>query len=140
MPATRASRGPSILVVEPEPSARRAIERALSKHGFTVAAAGSGQQAMDLAAKTKPDLAILNLGLRLLPAQSLVSAVRIVCGAHLPILAIGSEPCQSDSLAAIAPCALIETPYRLRELVREVTAGLAASPPTSRSPLPCRRE
>jgi two-component system cell cycle sensor histidine kinase/response regulator CckA len=50
--------GLSVLVVDDEPALRKLVEAALRRHGFAVAAAGGGSEALDLAHGTRFDLLI----------------------------------------------------------------------------------
>ncbi len=52
-----------LLIVEDEPEIARLIAAALREFGFEVAVAGSGSEALRLAAQAAPELAIIDLGL-----------------------------------------------------------------------------
>ncbi len=55
--------GERVLVVDDEPQIRRALRVALRANGYTVDEATTGEEALDSAAVTPPDLVILDLGL-----------------------------------------------------------------------------
>ena len=60
---TNSDRITRILVVDDEPQIRRLLRTALGAHGYAVEEARTGQQGLELAATTAPDLVILDLGL-----------------------------------------------------------------------------
>ena len=50
-----------ILVVDDQPANLRAVSALLTRHGYSVATAGSGEEALQLAAETAPDLLLLDM-------------------------------------------------------------------------------
>ena len=55
--------GKTILVVDDDPMHREMIREALSPHAFTVLFARDGTEGLDIAASTRPDLFLLDIGL-----------------------------------------------------------------------------
>ena len=53
----------SILVVDDEPQIRRVLRSTLSFRGYTISEVSSGEEAVDLAGKLKPDLILLDVNL-----------------------------------------------------------------------------
>jgi two-component system sensor histidine kinase/response regulator len=60
MPHPGSSSG-CILVVDDQPANLRAVSALLTRHGYSVAIAGSGEEALQLAGETTPDLLLLDM-------------------------------------------------------------------------------
>ena len=69
MPAT-------VLVVEDERKLRELVRSYLERAWFTVLSAGSGAEALTMAAGASPDLVVLDLGLPDLPGETVASEIR----------------------------------------------------------------
>ena len=67
--------GAAILVVDDEREIVRALRRSLVAHGYTVLTANSGEEAVEIVARQRPDLLLLDL---LLPGMSGLEVCRRV--------------------------------------------------------------
>lgn len=61
MPATLATTIGRILVVDDQPANLRAVSALLTRHGYAVVTADSGEKALGLAAEVRPDLMLLDM-------------------------------------------------------------------------------
>jgi len=114
-----------ILIVEDEAALREGVARRLRHDGFTVDAAGDGDEGLYFATEFKPDVAIVDLGLPGLPGMDLIRKLRRD-GYDFPILiftARGRWEEKVDGLGAGADDYLVK-PFHMEELVARVNALL----------------
>ena len=120
-----------ILVVEDEPAARDALERALRLHGYTVSLAGDGEEGLELVARETPDAVVLDV---LMPGLDGVAACRRLRagGDRTPVLMLTARDSVADRVAGldagaddylVKPFALEELLARLRSLLRRAGGG-----------------
>lgn len=129
----------TILLVEDDPVLRSTLAYALTREGFRVLVAGTGEAGLDLARKelNRLDVVVLDV---MLPGMSGLHVLRALRKeSHIPILMLsarGEEQDRIDGLELGADDYVIK-PFALRELVARVKAGVrrsaapAAQPPTS---------
>lgn len=117
---------PRVLVVEDDGAVRRALERALPLHGFTVASAPDGLTALAMLAADRPDVVVLDVGLP--GPDGLTTAARLRAdGDDVPILLLTARDAVADRVAGldaggddylVKPFVLEELVARLRALLR----------------------
>lgn len=129
----------TVLLVEDDPVLRSTLAYALTREGFRVLVAGTGEAGLDLARKelSRLDVVVLDV---MLPGMSGLQVLRALRKeSHIPILMLsarGEEQDRIDGLELGADDYVIK-PFALRELVARVKAGVrrsaapAAQPPTS---------
>lgn len=82
-----------ILLVDDDPSVRRSLGRLLRAHGYEVLDADSMAQALEILARTRPALMVLDM---IMPGNSTLDAVRQLKAdsstAALPIVALTASP------------------------------------------------
>lgn len=122
-----------ILVVEDELTNREVAEVILESQGFEVLVASNGQEGVELAQRTRPDLIVMDI---LMPILDGLSATRELksdpATAHIPVLAVTAKASNSDREAAeAAGCdGFLAKPYRNKALLEAVRQLLPAhSPP-----------
>src|SRR6266567_1567780 len=92
-------RGASILVVDDEREIVRALRRSLSAHGFMVLTADSGEEAVEVVARQRPDLLLLDL---LLPGMSGLEVCRQVRKtSNVPIIVLSVKDAERDKVEAL---------------------------------------
>lgn len=111
----------TILLVEDDPAARAALTASLETDGHTVLEAGTGLEALTVAATATPDLVLLDL--RLPDAHGFDVAQRLreeLCMAAIPILALTAYPQDhvAEALAASGCTGYLAKPIT-RDLLRE---------------------
>jgi two-component system KDP operon response regulator KdpE len=126
--------GPRILIIDDEPQIGRALRLILSAHGFDVHVATTGEQGLDLAATTAPDVVVLDL---MLPGMSgLEVCAELRRWSKAPILVLSAKGDERDKVQALdlgaddyltKPFGTEELTARLRALLRRV-GGEQASP------------
>ena len=130
--AVETHRGGSILVVDDEEQIRRALESILSVRGYQVALAPTGEEGVDIATRTPPDLVILDLSL---PGMSGLEVCRRLRRWYAgPVLVLSVRDGDADKVAALDLGAddYLTKPFSAPELLARVRALLrrAGGPPS----------
>jgi two-component system response regulator RegX3 len=115
---------PLILVVDDEQSYRDALRVALEREGFRVATAADGAEAVEQFEATQPALILLDV---MLPKISGVDVCReIRTRSQVPIIMVTARNAEIDAVVGLEVGAddYVTKPFRLRELVARVRAGL----------------
>jgi DNA-binding response OmpR family regulator len=113
----------TVLVVEDERKLRDLVRSYLERAGLTVLSAGSGAEAITLAASAAPDLVILDLGLPDVPGETVAREIRAAgLGGHgrpVPILMLTAKAAEEDRIAGLELGAedYVTKPFSPRELV-----------------------
>ena len=117
--------GERILIVEDEPAVARGLEYALTKEGFVVLQAATGQQALDLAHTRDPHLILLDIRLPDISGFDVCRQLRSE-GARQPILMLTACDEEVDKVLGLELGAddYVVKPYSLRELTSRIRALL----------------
>jgi len=113
-----------ILVVEDEPVINDSVTRRLVAEGYDVSQAWDGPGAVEAAARTVPDLVLLDV---MLPGfDGLEVCRRIQADRPVPVLMLTARDDEADLLAGLAVGAddYLTKPFGMRELVARVSALL----------------
>ncbi|MDE3112018.1 MAG: response regulator transcription factor [Chloroflexota bacterium] len=113
-----------ILVVDDEANIRHTLGYALKAEGYDVADAEDGQAALDLAARSHPDLVILDLMLPKIDGFEV--ARRIRRESDIPILMLTARDSELDKVVGLEIGAddYLAKPFSMRELIARVRALL----------------
>ena len=128
--------GASILVVDDEREIVRALRRSLSAHGYVVLTASSGEEAIELVARQRPDLLLVDL---LLPGMSGLEVCRQVrAESNVPIILLSVKDAERDKVEALDLGAddYIAKPFGMNEVLARVRVALrhAIQPPRGAEP------
>jgi two-component system KDP operon response regulator KdpE len=118
----------NILVVDDEPQIRRVLRSTLSFRGYTITEAKSGEEALDLIRKLKPDLILLDVNL---PGMSGVETCReIRRSSEVPIIMLTVRNAERDKVVALDAGAddYVTKPFGIEELLARVRASLRRHP------------
>lgn len=118
----------NILVVDDEPQIRRVLRSTLSFRGYTISEATSGEQAVDLVRKLKPDLILLDVNL---PGMSGVETCReIRRSSDAAIIMLTVRNAERDKVVALDAGAddYVTKPFGIEELLARVRASLRRHP------------
>jgi two-component system KDP operon response regulator KdpE len=126
--------GPRVLVVDDEPQIRRALRVGLAGRGYQVELASSGEEALDLAAVTPPDVVILDLMLPGLSGLEVCKALRE--WSQVPIIVLSAKGEERDKVEALDLGAddYLTKPFGMDELLARIRAALrrvSDEPPAS---------
>ncbi len=120
-----------ILVADDEPNIVISLEYLLRREGYTVLVARDGQEALDVIARDRPDLVLLDV---MMPGKSgfeVCQAVRASGDLHaMKILMLTARGRDTDIAKGLAlgADAYITKPFSTRELVQKVADMLRAQP------------
>lgn len=116
-----------VLVVDDEKQILRALSTNLRARNYDVDVASTGEQALEIAAKHKPDVVILDLGL---PGIDGIEVIRGLRGySDVPILVLSVRESEADKVAALDAGAddFITKPFGMDELIARLRAALRRS-------------
>ena len=122
--STRAERGrgtggataPHILVVDEAPGMPEAIAAILSVDGYSVAVATSGQEALQSAARRRPDMALVSTTLSDLSAHEVHEQLQ-KRSASIPVVFMDREGTAGRASAVVRPAACLRHPFSPDELL-----------------------
>jgi len=112
-----------VLVVDDEPQILRALGINLRTRGYDVTVAASGEDALEKAATSHPDVVILDLGL---PGIDGIEVVRGLRGwTNLPIIILSVRDAEADKVAALDAGAddYVTKPFGMDELLARLRAA-----------------
>jgi two-component system KDP operon response regulator KdpE len=121
-----------VLIVDDDPGLARALAINLRARKYDVDVAGSGADALKLAARAQPDAVILDLGLPDIDGTEVVAGLR--GWTTTPILVLSARQDQADKVAALDAGAddYITKPFGMDELLARLRAALRRA---ARSPV-----
>jgi two-component system, OmpR family, KDP operon response regulator KdpE len=114
----------NILVVDDEPQIRRVLRSTLTFRGYELLEASTGEEALELARKFKPDLILLDVNL---PGMSGVETCRELRRfTAAPIIMLTVRNAERDKVAALDAGAddYVTKPFGIEELLARVRASL----------------
>jgi two-component system, OmpR family, KDP operon response regulator KdpE len=124
-----------VLVVDDEPPILRALGTNLRVRDYTVDLAATGEEALALAARHRPDAVILDLGL---PGMSGIEVVEGLRGwSSVPIIILSARGAEHDKVAALDAGAddYVTKPFGMDELLARLRAALRRNAPAPESAL-----
>jgi two-component system KDP operon response regulator KdpE len=124
-------RNPSILIVDDEPQIRRVIKAALSKQGYVVADARSGEAALDMIRQERFDMVILD---RNMPGIGGLEACRSIRDtSDMGIIMLTVRKAEEERIEALDAGAddYVTKPFSMPELSARIRANLRRIPSAS---------
>lgn len=124
---TGADRAPSVLVVDDDPLIRRTLEVNLRARGYTAYLADTGEHALRLVARHRPDLLLLDLGLSGMDGLDVLRGLR--GWTDVPVVVLSgrdTEPMKVQALDLGADDYVIK-PFGMDELFARVRAAMRRS-------------
>ena len=122
--------GAHVLVVEDDEPTRRSVTANLASHGYVVAEAGGGSDALRVFEGRRPDLVVLDLGLPDIEGAAVIRRIRRE--ATTPILVLSARETEAEKVAALEAGAddYVTKPFGMAELRARIAALLrrAAGP------------
>ncbi len=118
-----------ILVVDDEPQILRALAANLKARGYAVDLAGTGEAALTLAQRHRPDAVILDLGLPGMDGLEVIEGLR--GWTDVPIVVLSVREREAEKVAALDAGAddYVTKPFGMGELLARVRAALRRSAP-----------
>jgi two-component system KDP operon response regulator KdpE len=111
-----------ILIADDDPQLVRALRITLAAHGYDVVAAPDGAAAIALAAKERPDLVMVDLGMPRLDGLRVIEAVR--GWSAVPIVVVSGRTGSADKVEALDAGAddYVTKPFQIDELLARLRA------------------
>jgi two-component system KDP operon response regulator KdpE len=125
-----------VLIADDDPQLVRALRITLATHGYEVVAAADGAAALTLAAETRPDILLLDLGMPRLDGVQTITALRGWTTA--PILVVSGRTGSADKVEALDAGAddYVTKPFQIDELLARLRAlGRRAAPQQGEEPV-----
>ncbi|MEL4318242.1 response regulator [Leifsonia sp. YIM 134122] len=124
-----------ILIADDDPQILRALGITLTAHGYEVAVAHDGRQAISEAAAQHPDLIVLDLGMPHLTGIDVIVAVR--GWSAVPILVVSGRADSADKVDALDAGAddYVTKPFAIDELLARIRALTRRTPAQSDEPV-----
>jgi two-component system KDP operon response regulator KdpE len=118
----------NILVVDDEPQIRRVLRSTLSFRGYTIIEVSSGEEAVDLVGRVKPDLILLDVNLPGMSGIETCREIRRITDA--PIIMLTVRSAERDKVIALDAGAddYVTKPFGIEELLARVRASLRRHP------------
>ncbi len=118
-----------VLVIDDEVQIRRFLKISLEAGGYAVHEAGNGHEGIIIAAKTRPDLVILDLGLPDMDGVAVVRQLRE--WTHMPIIILSVRDADLDKVAALDAGAddYLTKPFSTEELLARLRVALRHAQP-----------
>jgi two-component system KDP operon response regulator KdpE len=116
--------GARILIIEDEEGVRRALASSLTRRGFNVQTAESGQDGLDADSVFRPDLVLLDLGLPDIDGFAVIEALR--ARGETPIIILSVRGAEADKVHALDLGAddYLSKPFGIEEMLARVRVGL----------------
>jgi two-component system, OmpR family, KDP operon response regulator KdpE len=114
----------TILVVDDEPQIRRVMRSTLSSHGYVIAEAGSGEEAVAFVRKKAPDLILLDVNLGGMSGIETCHEIRR--SSEAPIIMLTVRGAERDKVLALDAGAddYVVKPFGIEELLARIRAAL----------------
>jgi two-component system KDP operon response regulator KdpE len=121
---------PRVLVVDDEPQIRRALGVNLRTRGYDVDVAGTGEEALALAARHHPDVVVLDLGLPGIDGVEVIHGLR--GWTEVPIIVLSVRESEQEKVAALDAGAddYVTKPFGMDELLARLRASLRRATPS----------
>jgi len=121
-----------VLVVEDDDAVRAAVDRGLAVHGFHVSSVPDAEAAIELVARRRPDVMIVDIGLPGMSGIELCTRLRGL-DVDTPILILSARDQVGDRVAGLQAGAddYVVKPFSLDELAARLQALLRRARPTS---------
>jgi two-component system KDP operon response regulator KdpE len=120
--------GARILIVDDEPQIRRVMRTTLAAHGYIVADARSGEEALEKLRTERFDLVLLDLNM---PGMGGLAACRAIrADPDIPIIILSVRDAEKDKVQALDAGAddYVSKPFGMQELLARIRAALRHSP------------
>jgi two-component system, OmpR family, response regulator PrrA len=121
-----------VLVVEDDDAVRSAVDRGLGVHGFDVSSVADAESAIEIVARRRPDVMIVDIGLPGMSGVELCTRLRGL-DVDTPILILSARDQVGDRVAGLQAGAddYVVKPFSLDELAARLHALLRRARPTA---------
>ena len=132
--AIRDMNNATILIVDDDPQIRRALRITLAGHGYEVAEAKNGEEAVESVTRERPDVILLDMNLPGMTGLEVCGMIRR--SFEGPIIMVTVRNTENDKIAALDSGAddYIVKPFAIGELLARIRATLRRSSPEKPMP------
>jgi two-component system KDP operon response regulator KdpE len=125
----------SVLIVDDEPAVRRFLRVTLAAQTYNILEATTGQEALAAAAKDKPDIIVLDIGLPDIDGVEVTKLLRQ--WTDMPIIILSVRGSEGDKIAALDAGAddYLTKPFGVGELLARLRAALRRAGNTTSEPV-----
>jgi two-component system KDP operon response regulator KdpE len=125
--------GNRVLVADDDAPLVRALAINLRAHGWEVATAATGREALDAVSATHPDVIVLDLGLPDLPGLDVIAGIR--GWSRVPIVVLSARQLGEDKVDALDAGAddYVTKPFAMNELMARLRAAVRRAAPVDAS-------
>lgn len=129
------SEGPLVLVVDDELQIRRFLRVSLEAHGYRVIEVANGQDALNRAAQSRPDILLLDMGLPDLDGMAVLTRLRE--WTKTPVIILSVRDADRDKVAALDAGAddYVTKPFSTDELLARMRTALRHAQPAQTEPI-----
>jgi len=125
----------TVLLVDDDPHFRRLLRATLEKHGFRVAEAASGREAIGIAPSSAADAVLLDLGLPDMDGLAVLKRLRE--WSQAPVIVLSARVQEEDKVSALDHGAndYVTKPFGTGELLARLRASLRLAKPATKPPI-----
>jgi len=129
----------SVLIVDDTDIVRRALEVAIRRMGHSAESTSDGAEALAMAQRHPPDLALLDYRMPGMDGCMLFHELHATLGERCPkVLWVSATPQDvvlRETAADGQPAGFVKKPFHLDDLARSVAAALGGEPPVAAAPI-----
>jgi len=118
------SKAHQVLVVDDEKSIRRFLSAGLTAEGYEVSVAESGSEAIERAARERPDLIILDLGLPDMDGQEVIRRIRLLSPTPIIVLSVRADESGKVRSLDLGADDYVTKPFGMDELSARIRTAL----------------
>ncbi|HCI80929.1 MAG TPA: response regulator [Ktedonobacter sp.] len=113
-----------VLIVEDDTDLRQTIQWTLEDEGLIVETAADGQEALNRAARRKPTLVVLDMGLPIIDGNGVAAGLQASYGNSVSILTMTADGRAAEKAKRIGAIGYISKPFDLDALITAVKQAL----------------
>ncbi|HYM02571.1 MAG TPA: response regulator [Stellaceae bacterium] len=118
------AKGPKVLIVDDEPPIRRFLRTSLAAQGYTIVEGETGAEALSEAAREKPDILVLDLGLPDMNGTDVIRAIRKTSDVPIIVLSVRSDEHGKVEALDLGADDYVTKPFGMDELVARIRLAL----------------
>jgi DNA-binding response OmpR family regulator len=113
-----------VLVVDDDPEIRDVVRWLLEDEGWTVETASDGKDALAQAARTRPALIVLDMGLPIMSGEEVARQLHATYDDPPPIIVVSADGRAGEKAARIGAASYLHKPFDVDALARLVRRTL----------------
>src|SRR3954471_15269476 len=120
------SSGTVVLVVDDDPEIRDVVRWLLEDEGWTVETASDGRDALEQAARTRPALIVLDMGLPIMGGEEVARRLHVEYPDPPPIIVVSADGRAGEKAARIGAASYLHKPFDVDALARLVRRSIGS--------------